>query len=109
MVIRAQADFSGWTPQDLAWIIPFLFAGLGCVRAGGSLKAFDVYHEYIVKIEEAFSVGMNLGEWEHFLNTQTENEKDKRRTIGASKFACMFWISLDMVTALIALLLASIS
>lgn len=93
-----------WSPQDLAWIIPFLFAGLGSVRAWGIFKAFDVYHEYIVKIEEAFSAGMNLGGWEHFLNTQTQDKKDKRRTIGASKFAYMFWISLDVVTFLVGLL-----
>jgi hypothetical protein len=94
----------GWTPQDLAWVIPFLFAGLGSVRAWGILKAFDVYHEYIAKIEEAFSSGMELSGWEHFLNTQTQNKEDKRRTIGASKFAYMFWITLDVVTALVGLL-----
>src|SRR5713226_2321001 len=53
-----QQSSQRWTPQDLAWIIPFLFAGLGSVRAWGIFQAFDVYHEYIVKIEEAFSAGM---------------------------------------------------
>jgi hypothetical protein len=57
-----------------------------------------------VKIEHAFSAGMNLGGWEHFLNSQTQDKKEKRRTIGASKFAYMFWISLDVVTFLVGLI-----
>ena len=97
-----QQNCEKWTPQDLAWIIPFLFAGLGSVRAWGIFKAFNVYHEYIVKIEAAFLTGMDLGGWEHFLNRQTAKDKDQRYTIGAAKFAYMFWGTLDVVTFLVA-------
>jgi hypothetical protein len=99
-------DVNEWKPQDLAWIVPFLFAGLGSVRAWGIFKAFNVYHEYIVKIEDAFATGMDLGGWEHFLNRRTEKDKDQRHTIGTAKFAYMFWGILDAVTFLVALLFA---
>ncbi len=79
-------------PPKAAWFIPFLFAVLGAVRATGILKSFRNYHEYITRIEEAFSRPGDPGGWEH-----------SPWRGGVSKGAYLFWLILILVTLSVAI------
>jgi|HubBroStandDraft_6_1064221.scaffolds.fasta_scaffold49464_4 hypothetical protein len=102
-----------WTPQDLGFFVPFLFALLGSVRAIGIFRGFDIYHEYLMRVEDAFSEKDGLEGWEHYLSGNKVNGQDKaqrekgkqekRKNLGSSKFAFYFWLILDVVTFAIAI------
>lgn len=98
-----QPTHPNWIAKDLGWFIPFLFACFGTIRAYGIFSAFNVYHEYMLKLENIFASSiLNLEGWDHFLNG-TSND-GKRRTLGTSRFAGVFWVGLDLVLLAVALL-----
>jgi hypothetical protein len=76
-----------------AWFLPVLFVGLGALRASGIFKQFGVFHEYIAKIEEAFSRNKDLDGWEHF---------SWERTGWVSASATVFWVILLLSAGAIA-------
>jgi hypothetical protein len=80
-------------PPIGAWFIPILFAALGALRASGIIKSFENYHEYISRIEEAFSRPDDPGGWEHTL----------WRGSGVSKGAYLLWLILILVTVGVAI------
>jgi hypothetical protein len=91
-----------WTIRNLGWFIPFLLACLGSVRAVGMFKAFNIYRQYFKKIEGAFKL-QPLEGWDNFLDAMPNDGETKDRQLGTSKFAIVFWMSLDLVTGAIAL------
>jgi hypothetical protein len=80
-------------PPAAAWFIPILFAALGALRASGIMKSFNNYHEYITRVEDAFSRSDDPGGWEH----------TPLRGSGVSKGAYLFWLVLIVVTVIVAI------
>ena len=80
-------------PPAGAWFIPILFAALGALRASGIITSFHNYHEYIIRVEDAFTRPGDPGGWEHTL----------RRGSGVSKGAYLFWLVLIVVTVIVAI------
>jgi hypothetical protein len=77
------------------WCVPCLLAVLGAVRAFGVNQTWDVYHRYILKLENAFTDADAPGGWEHFL--------EKEETHNA-KGAVLFWALLIFSAGAVAVL-----
>lgn len=79
---------------DWMWCIPCVFAILGATRAFGINKSFEVFHAYILKLEESFSKTGTPEGWEHFLETHDT---------GFSKGSVLFWVLLILSTIIVAI------
>src|SRR5713101_424391 len=76
------------------WLIPVLFVILGALRCYGLWKQFGDFHDYIQRIEEAFSGAGDPGGWEHYLGLGNTN---LFQSTGS------FWIVLSIATIAVAL------
>ena len=83
------------TPPKWIWLAPILFVTLGALRSYNIWKQFQKFHEYIRRIEGAFSGADDPGGWEHFLGIGNT-------TLFQS--TGIFWIVLFVATIVVAAL-----
>jgi hypothetical protein len=68
---------------------------LGAVRAFGINRSFGVFHDYIIKLENAFANSDAPGGWEHY---------NASHDTGWTKGAVLFWIIINISTFAVAIL-----
>lgn len=82
------------SPAKWTWFIPVVFVALGILRSISVYQHFGQLHEYLKRIETAFSASDDPGGWEHFLGWQSQS---------LSKSSIGFWTVLLFATVGIAL------
>lgn len=83
-----------WTVEQLAWFLPLIFAVLGSIRAYGLFKAFNIFHEYFVKVEQKFATSG----WESYIGEGEEEGEDARPRLGTYNKWYIFWVTLGLTT-----------